>query len=474
MPQAGTADTPIVWATHPEDVKRGLHAVLSGGVAVPPSAFVAVQVPTGVPDVFKAELSALGVNSSVLGKLSCPYPTVKENGKVVSAKLEAFIDGEPMTLARDPNIGDDPLATWKWVGYENATAVDELRLDLADGPTAKRWAAAMAGGAKLWLHAYTKFDWRDAYLRLASITPNKTATNRTSYTLSRDPSTTPQYPWVNGCRFYALDNLALLDQPGEYFVSDGGSLYLRAPTSSRRGGDDGGGPSGVVVSALDTVVHAIGANHSTWANLTIEAARGDAFILQGSHVALRNVTVRNAGGDCISVSGSNVTVEDSRVYGCGRAGVGVAGGDTIQLTPSGNRVVGNVITNFSRIVRTYMPAVAFSGVGHYVANNTMSNGPHCGVQGNGNDNLFEFNYISHCSYECTDTGAFYVGRSWAQRGNVARFNHFDTIRPTEKLAQKSCSQNAYAREASNPGQHACSRRAAFCVLRAAASISTTR
>ena len=29
------------------------------------------------------------------------------------------------------------------------------------------------------------------------------------------------------------------------------------------------------------------------------------------------------------------------------------------------------------------------------------------------------------------------------RGNVARYNTFDTIRPTERLAQKSCSQNAF-------------------------------
>ena len=55
--------------------------------------------------------------------------------------------------------------------------------------------------------------------------------------------------------------------------------------------------------------------------------------------------------------------------------------------------------------------------------------------------LFEHNRISKVCYECTDTGAFYVGRSWSQRGNIARYNTFDTIRPTERLAQKSCSQN---------------------------------
>merc|ERR1719174_2600245 len=29
-----------------------------------------------------------------------------------------------MTLARDPNIGTDPLRTWKWAGYENMSVAN--------------------------------------------------------------------------------------------------------------------------------------------------------------------------------------------------------------------------------------------------------------------------------------------------------------------------------------------------------------
>ena len=90
--------------------------------------------------------------------------------------------------------------------------------------------------------------------------------------------------------------------------------------------------------------------------------------------------------------------------------------------------------------RTYTPGLGFSGVGLYMGANTVEHGPHTAINGAGNDNLFEHNVVSHVTFECTDTGAFYVGRSWAQRGNVARYNSFDTIRPTEKLAQVSCSQ----------------------------------
>jgi hypothetical protein len=36
---AGTVESPITYATHPDDLGRGLRARISGGIAVPPSAF---------------------------------------------------------------------------------------------------------------------------------------------------------------------------------------------------------------------------------------------------------------------------------------------------------------------------------------------------------------------------------------------------------------------------------------------------
>ena len=51
--------------------------------------------------------------------------------------------------------------------------------------------------------------------------------------------------------------------------------------------------------------------------------------------------------------------------------------------------------------------------------------------------------LNRTVYECIDAGAFYVGRSWSQRGNVFRNNIIDTVRPAEKLAQASCSQNGF-------------------------------
>ena len=59
-----------------------------------------------------------------------------------------------------------------------------------------------------------RFDWRETYIKIQSI--EKAAGGGWTYT--RDNATTPQYPFTNGCRFYAVGALTFLDEPGEYHI----------------------------------------------------------------------------------------------------------------------------------------------------------------------------------------------------------------------------------------------------------------
>jgi parallel beta-helix repeat protein len=354
-----------------------------------------------------------------------------------------------MTLARDPNIADDSFKTWKWFGYENVTAVDTgaSSMTFADTTAAIRWQAALGKGADMWLHGYFKFDWRDTFVRVSDITPSKTKAE--AFTLHVDPTTPPAYNLTKGCRFYALNALEFLDSPGEYFINHtSGEMFFWPPNTGQTETYDGGnaGPklsADVLVSVLPNVITSTGADHNRFEDLIISVSRGTVVDLHGDGAVLRNNTISNGGGSCAVVDGNEGLVQGCTVFGCGGSGIHLTAGDIHTLEHGNTSAVLNDVSGYSRICRTYQPAIEFQGVGMYVANNTLTDGPHCAISGGGNDNLFEFNRISHMSYECTDTGAFYVGRSWAQRGNVARYNHFDTIRPTERLAQKSCSQNAF-------------------------------
>mmetsp|Transcript_504 Transcript_504/g.920 ORF Transcript_504/g.920 Transcript_504/m.920 type:complete len:310 (+) Transcript_504:1100-2029(+) len=130
----------------------------------------------------------------------------------------------------------------------------------------------------------------------------------------------------------------------------------------------------------------------------------------------------------ITLDGSLVRLNNSQIPYTGCSGARVTGGDTSALTASGNTIAYNIVTNFSRWTRTYTPAIHWGGVGHWIHHNTLTDAPHAAVLGGGNDLLFEHNSIARVGFEVDDSGAFYTGRNWAQRGNVVRFNSFSTIR----------------------------------------------
>ena len=212
---SGTPTSTITYRTNPSAPHQ---ARVSGGVVVPASAFTAVSVPSGASGVLKASLSALGIGASSLGGLRNPAP---------STILELYYDGAPMTLARDPNIA--PNGTWMWAGYENVqldASDPTMSLLLSDAPTGTLWKTVKDHGRELWLHGYWKYDWREAFVKVASIQAESASVHK----ITRDAATPPYYPWISGCRFYAVGALELLDSPNEYWVNTtSGELFFLPP-----------------------------------------------------------------------------------------------------------------------------------------------------------------------------------------------------------------------------------------------------
>jgi hypothetical protein len=108
--------------------------------------------------------------------------------------------------------------------------------------------------------------------------------------VTREADTKPQYDWVKGCRFYAVNALELLDKPGEFFVNrTSGALFFWPPSPLGAGSD-------VVVSVLANIINTKDATHNHFEDLTISVSRGDAVVLQADGSVLKNCTVSNAGG----------------------------------------------------------------------------------------------------------------------------------------------------------------------------------
>lgn len=281
-------------ATYPITYQGDANTSLFGGIEIPASSF---QPVLGKPNVYVANLLSIPeLNRTSLGSLGNPYP---------KAKMELFYgtQQQPMTLARDPNIGDDVQKTWKWVGYENMTGLLSPNATHAfgfdDANTATKWMNSMSMDKQrnetesMWLHGYFKFDWRDTYVRVSSIAPS--AANSSLFTVTTDAATPPQYPYQKGTRFYAVNSLGLLDAPGEYYISSAtGQLYFYPPSHGA------GVTERVVVSVLKQVVTLTNAKHVTFEKLIMSTSQNEVVTIHDSEaIELTTSTISNAGNNLI-------------------------------------------------------------------------------------------------------------------------------------------------------------------------------
>ena len=355
--------------------------------------------------VLQADLRQLGIDDfGSLHSRGFGRPTV-------AAHCELLFDGRPMTLARWPNEGE-----WTQIaGFPEATAQDDGHgtkfgnLEdgfLYDGDRPNHWQDT----SDLWVHGYWSWDWANSYERVAVLD--------TQQRLIKTASPFGQYGFRTGQRFYFLNVLEELDQPGEWFLDrKSGTLYFWPPEESAG--------HVTVISLLDQpFVRFSNVSHTTIQGLTLEAARGNAVEIQGgSGNRLAGCRLRNIGNWGVRIDGGT----DHGVLSCditdtGDGGVSLSGGDRQTLTPGGHFVENCHFARQGRWSKCYVPAVLMSGVGLRASHNLIHDHPHCAILFTGNEHLIDFNEIHHIALETGDVGAIYTGRDWTYRGNRIRHN----------------------------------------------------
>jgi len=317
--------------------------------------------------------------------------------------LEVFFRDRPMTLARWPNDGFLQITS-----VPKGPNGGEFGYD---GERPARWKDE----PEVWVHGYWNHDWADSYERVRSID-----------SANRIVATEPPhgvYGYKKGQRFYFLNVLAELDRPGEYYVDRRKGVLYFWPPGPLKDGD-------VVASVISTLVSMKDASYVTLRGLTMEDCRGTAVSIEGgTHDLIAGCTIRNTGRSGVSISGGRACgVVGCDIYETGGAGVLLSGGERRTLTPAHHYVDNCHIFRFSRICRTYRPAVGVSGVGNRLSHCLIHDGPHAALLFSGNDHVIEFNEIHSVCYETGDVGAIYSGRDWTARGTVIRHNFLHHVR----------------------------------------------
>ena len=408
---SGTPEAPVVYRAAAKQTARfiGGKSVVGFQPVTDPAIRDRLD-PSACDAVRQMDLRAQGITD--FGKLQSRGFT---RSSTIGAALELFYDGKPMTLARWPN---GEFAKITGFPKEHATkdpqggTLGELEAGFYfAGDRPRRWKSL----ADVWVYGYWSQDWADTYEQVATI---DLTTN-----LVKTLPPYGKYGFRPGQRFYFLNVLEELDQPGEWYLDrTTGHLYFWPP-----------GPLDqhtVLVSTLATPLLTMSnAACVTVRGLTFECTRGVAVeIIGGVSNVVSECAIRNPGTYGVVVQGgSHHTVNACEIQAPGDGGILLTGGDRLTLTPGGHQAVNNHIHDFGRWCRCYRPAVMINGVGNRVAHNLIHNGPHNAIQLGGNDHVIEFNEIHHVCTETGDVGAFYMGRDWTQRGNVVRYNYFHDL-----------------------------------------------
>jgi len=399
---SGTAAAPVTYAA-----ATGETPILTGAARL--RGFRPVQDPAVLArlpqeargHVLQADLGASGVTD--FGQV---LPHGYGHKPVPIAEL--FFNGRPQTPARWPNAGFVLTGKVTDAGAESP-AGRGMGFEYA-GDRPARWV----GDPDVWLYGYWYWDWADGAVGVASIDP-ATHTIRTTSTAIMGIR--------SGQRFYAYNVLEELDAPGEWYLDRSkGVLYFYPPGDAAK--------ADVRFSLLETpLVTMTGVSHVTLRGLTLEGGRGTGVtITGGDHCLLAACTVRRCAGDAVIVDGG----ADHGVLGCdlytlGRGGVRMVGGDRKTLTPGGHFVENCDIHDFSRLDRTYTPAVQIEGAGNRIAHCHLHGAPHHAIRLEGNDHVIEYNEIDHVVLEADDQGGFDEWADPSYRGNVLRYNDWHDI-----------------------------------------------
>eukprot|EP00523_Entomoneis_sp_CCMP467_P005813 CAMPEP_0168745878 /NCGR_PEP_ID=MMETSP0724-20121128/14847_1 /TAXON_ID=265536 /ORGANISM="Amphiprora sp., Strain CCMP467" /LENGTH=632 /DNA_ID=CAMNT_0008793609 /DNA_START=70 /DNA_END=1968 /DNA_ORIENTATION=+ len=345
----------------------------------------------------------------------------------------------PLTLARYPNINDAK----QWFHVQNATAPNAFERDdndtinLTATKTEKKQHNKTDG---LWLHGFWAADWADNYVKVAKIHKNNH-----QRTVTIDNRSTPiLYNVVrNRARYYWLNALELLDVPGEFYIDQHRRLlYIMAPstTTTKKYQHDHQHhfPQHIIIrmSTITNLVQATNLQDTTFENIDWRASRGTALRFDNAtRVSVVGGSVQAIGGDW-AVDMRNAlecTVQNVKMNTLACGGINIQGGNPRFLTSSQSQIHGCHIENFALWKATYQPAIRFlDSVGLHASHNTIASAPHLGMFIGANDCFFEHNTFTDLCTTTTDCGAFYSGRSLAQRNNTLRHNTFVRINNTKE------------------------------------------
>jgi hypothetical protein len=434
---SGSEDAPTVYTAYEGEKVRitaGIELSASVWHPVTDASVLDRLAEAARPHIRQFRLSEVGINS---------WEPIKQTGFGYPPSLqspELFVDGHALTLSRYPKKNEyvqiseviDPGGNPREFNEDAVRHESEKRKGATFRCEDTRMAAWKQTG-DLWMEGFWYWDWADCTLKISSM-------DTSTGTISTEQAS--HYSIRSGQRFYFYNVLEELNSPGEWYVDrESGIVYAYPPTNLE--------DAAVELSLFgQPILMTEGASHIRFRKLQVEVTRAEAILIRGGEdVAVEGCMIGKTGGFAIAIgdpqdyvissadevaartaaAGYNHAIRSCDIYDAGGGGIYMAGGDRMTLKPGGHVAVNNDISNYSRLKRTYSPAIEIFGVGNQALRNAVHDAPHMGIYIHGNDHLIEGNDITRIIQETGDAGAIYLGRDWTEQGNIIRYNRISQI-----------------------------------------------
>jgi len=323
---------------------------------------------------------------------------------------ELFFNKIPMTLSRFPNEGFLKVVGVQGEKEEQSDRMKNIRLKLEGCPLTE-WAKE----ANILLYGYWYYDWADSYESVISVdTENREV-------LLASPGSA--YGYREGARFYAINLLCELDQPGEWYIDRENLFLYFYPPASLNG-------AVVELSLLDKpMVIFDKANYISIENIHFRLGASNLVqVFDGEQIQISGCSFRESAGYGLTVNmGKKHRIQSCDFHYLGKGGIYLNGGDRKTLTPSGFVVDNCYFSNLARIDHTYNPAIYMNGVGHKISHNLVHHIPSSAFRSDVNDTVIEFNEVFDVLLESDDQGGADMWGTPTFQGVVYRYNYWHHI-----------------------------------------------
>ena len=411
---AGTADKPILFRSAPG---------AAGKVRFSGTAFVDGWEPLADSDFWRQapEEFRQRVRPEALGKiLTAPYMAYRTETyapNVYGQRQEMFVGSRAQTLARWPNdgfaeagqaLGATPITSWAQEGTKEgvfeAAADQRVGWDTEPDP---------------FLFGYWFWDWSESFERLGAIEQR----DGTQVIHIGEPHTS-SYGYKHHLRYYGFNLLCELDTPGEYYIDRAGERVFWIPPAEEQTES----PE-LVTFEKPWFLSIKNCAHLVFAGLTFDGGFGGAFSIHDSDsILLADCTTKRFGNTAVEmIGGSDCGCYHTELNTLGFGGFVLKGGDRKTLTDSGYFLSHCKVFNFSRIKRTYAPAILAVGCGMKFEHCEFAGSSSSAARLEGNEMLIEYCHFHDLVRESDDQGGIDVYYNPSYRGNVIRYNLWENI-----------------------------------------------